>query len=180
MLMRLCNGRGKGKVKLCARGFTLLETMIAMAIMMVAFASILMVESSSLNTTLKAKQVNVVSMLARNKMIETELDMEGKTFEEVKSEESGQFEEPFQDYKWAKKVKEIKFPALPTGGGGKKDEEGGGDAMSEMITKLVTNFFSKAIREVSVTITWKKGKGEQSFTVSTYWVNLNNDFQLSE
>ena len=52
--------------------------------------------------------------------------------------------------------------------------------VDEMLTKLVTNFLSKALREVTVTISWKKGAGEQSYAVTTYWVDLNHEFQLSE
>ena len=49
-----------------------------------------------------------------------------------------------------------------------------------MLTKMMTNYLSKAVREVTVTIFWKKGSGEQSFTIATYWVNLNNEFKLPQ
>ena len=159
-------------------GFTLLETMVALAIMMIAFSSILLVESRSLSTSAKAKQMNVVGMLARNEMIKTEYEIEGKTFDEVRKDETGQFEEPFKDYTWSRSIKELKFPALNVGGGGKAGD--GNAQIAELLTKLVTNFFSKAMREVIVTIKWKRGSGTQSFTVSTYWVDLNHEFQLQE
>ena len=38
--------------------------MIALAIMLVAFSAILMVESGSLRTTERAREINTVSMLA--------------------------------------------------------------------------------------------------------------------
>jgi general secretion pathway protein I len=168
----------------CQKGFTLLETMIAMTIMMIAFSAILMVESASVNTSTKAKQMNIVSMLAKSAMIDAEYAMEGKTFEEVKKEETQSFPEPYNEYTWTRKVTEIKFPNLAVGGGGTGGGTGGGktnaDSVVETITKLLTNYLSKAIRELSVTITWKKGTGEQSLTVSTYWVDLNHEFQLTE
>jgi prepilin-type N-terminal cleavage/methylation domain-containing protein len=159
-------------------GFTLLETMVALAIMVVAFASILMVESASLNTSMKARQLNVVSMLAKNILVETEYKFEGKTFEEFKKEDAGRFNPPFEDYSWKVAVKDLKFPSFSPGGE-KSGEQGETDIVATM-SKLVTNFLSKAIREVTVTISWKKGSGEQTFSTSTYWVNLNNEFQLSE
>jgi prepilin-type N-terminal cleavage/methylation domain-containing protein len=169
-------------------GFTLLETMIAMAIMMVAFASILMVQSSSVNTSMKAKQMNVVAMLARNEMIRFESDIEGKPFNEVKKDETGQFKEPYQDYTWVRTVREMKFPSLNMGGGGDGAAKGGDDPaattgvdqVTELLTKLMTKYFSDAIREITVTIKWKRGKGEQSFSVSTYWVDLNHEFKFTE
>lgn len=160
-------------------GFTLLEVIIAMAIMVLAFASILSVESGSINASARSKQINVVAMLAKNKMVETELELEGKTFEEVSKEAGGQFDPPYQDYGWQTTIKEIEFPTFNMAQG---DSGGGGGSsdMAEMMTKLVTKFFSKAVREVTVNISWKRGKGEQKFSVSTYWVDLNHEFELSE
>lgn len=172
------------------QGFTLLETMIAMAIMLVAFAAIMAVESNSINATTRAKTMNVVAMLAKNRMVQLEYEFEGKTFDEFKKENSGTFEEPYQDYRWKTEVKEIKFPPLTIPGSKQGDSsgatpgpaggaEGATDAV-ELLTKLITQYLSKAVREVTVTVLWKKGGGEQSFSVSTYWVDLNHEFQLSE
>jgi prepilin-type N-terminal cleavage/methylation domain-containing protein len=167
-------------------GFTLLETMIAIAIMLVAFSSIMMVESGSLNTSAKAKQMNVVAMLAKNVMTETEYQLEGKTFEEVKEEDAGTFPEPYQDYRWKKTIKEIRFPQLNMGAvqqtdsaqSAEADSEGG--SAIETMTKLITNYLSKAVRQVDVTVFWRRGSGEQSYSLSTYWVDLNHEFQLTE
>lgn len=66
-----------------SKGFTLLEVMIALAIMLVAFSSILAIQSSSMNSALKARQIHEVSVLARNAMIMTEVEIAGKKFEEI-------------------------------------------------------------------------------------------------
>jgi type II secretion system protein I len=175
-------------------GFTLLEVIIALAIMVLAFASILAVESNSINATTRAKEMNIVAMLARNQMIELEYKVEGKTFEEVKKTEGGTFPPPYEGYRWQTEVKEIKFPNLNVGGGGKggssssssssnsSSSSGGAgeqdaNQYAEMITKMVTEYFTKAIREIGVTIYWKRGKSEASYSVSTYWVDLNHEFQ---
>ncbi len=168
------------------RGFTLLETLIAMSIMLVAFSAIMMVESSSLNTSIKTQQLNTVAMLAKRAMIEAEQAFEGKKFEELKKEETTEFPEPFKDYKAVRTIKEIKFPDLGFGGDekGAAGSSGTGAANSndtaDQFTKLLSQFLSKAIREVTVTIFWKRGTGEQSYSVSTYWVDLNHEFQLSQ
>jgi prepilin-type N-terminal cleavage/methylation domain-containing protein len=161
-------------------GFTLLETMIAMAIMLVAFTSILIAQSSSINSSAKAKQMNIVAMLAKNLMVEAELAFEGKPFDEVKKEEEGSFPDPYAEYKWKREVKEIEFPTLNVGGGGKEGGGEGGDQNSELLTKLMTQFLSKAAREVTVTVTWPRGRGEQSFALTTYWVDLNHEFELNQ
>jgi type II secretion system protein I len=160
------------------QGFTLLEVVIAMAIMVITFASILAVEGGALNASARAKQMNIVAMLAKNKMVETEFKFEGKAFTEVKTEEAGTFEDPYQDYRWKSSIKEMKFPNL--GMAASKPGGGGPDQFTEMLTRLISNFFSKAIREVSVTVLWKKGAKDQTYTLSTFWVDLNYEFQLTE
>jgi len=163
--------------------------MIAMAIMVMALASIFIIEDGAIRATDRTKRMNEVAMLARNKMIETEFKIEGKTFEEVKKEDGGTFPTPYEQYQWRLKIREIKFPNLvpPSAGKGDGDAGGGegdgGAGMSgalEMMSKLVTNYLSKALREITVTIAWSKAEQEQTFSVSTYWVNLNHEFQLSE
>lgn len=161
-------------------GFTLLEIMIALAIMSVSFASILSIQSSSIHATTRARTVSTVAMLARNQMIETEFKFQGKKFEEMKTEESGRFKPPFQDYEWKTVVKDVSFPNLSAigGGGSGSDKKAESTEGSEQITKMVTQFMSKALREVTVTVTMKQGGREQSYSLSTYWVDLNHEIQL--
>lgn len=161
-------------------GFTLLEVLIAMSIMLVSFAAILMVQSTAINSSIKTKHMTVVGMLAKSLMVETERTIEGKTFEEVQKEEKGTFPEPYQDYSWMKEVKEIEFPQItgskPAAG---EDSGEGSDVSTEMLTKLITQFLSKSLREVTITISWKRGTGEQKFSLTTYWVDLNHEFQIT-
>jgi general secretion pathway protein I len=169
-------------------GFTLLEVIIAMAIMVLALSSILAIESGSINASARAKQMSVVAMLARNEMIMTEFDFEGKTFDEMEKEKTGQFEAPYSDYGWKREIKEIEFPpinpaaAAPNADGSQassnNDQDNGANV--DTMAKLITQFLSKSIREVSVSVLWKKSGKEQSFTVATYWVDLNHAFDLTQ
>lgn len=159
-----------------------------MAIMLVAFTSIFLVQSGSIKASEKARQMNVVGMLAKNAMVEAELSFEGKTFEEVKKTDSGTFPSPYETYSWKREIKEIDIPNLninPNGGDQKGRDSGGdssgsGNQMTEMLTKLLSQYLSKSIREVRVTVSWTQAAGEQKFTLATYWVNLNNDFQITQ
>ncbi|MBY0470823.1 prepilin-type N-terminal cleavage/methylation domain-containing protein [bacterium] len=157
-------------------GFTLLETMIAVSIMLVAFAAIMMVQSSSITTTIKGKNANIVGMLVEKTMIETEQLVEGKTFEEIKTEDSGEYAAPYQEYKWTRKIKEVEFPSLEL----PASPDGGETEGINKITRLITTFLSKAIREITVTISWKRADKEQSFAITTYWVNLNHELSPAE
>ncbi len=170
-------------------GFTLLETLIAVTIMLIAFAAILGIQSNSINATIRARSITTVAMLLKNEMVQAEAEIQGKSFDEVKKEDGGGFPEPFGDYRWTRVVKEIEFPSLnfsgPSGESGgsssskNKDQEGATE-MIELITKLVTQFLSKALREVTVTVYYKTGGKEMSYSATTYWVDLNHEFQLSQ
>jgi prepilin-type N-terminal cleavage/methylation domain-containing protein len=167
-------------------GFTLLETMIALLIMVMAFTAILTVESNSIRASENARRLNIVRMLAKNKITEVEQEIEGKSFSEVKKENGGSFKSPYQDYRWNSVVKEIEFPNLSVGApksnsSGSSSAAGGGAGsdIADFLTKLLTNFLSKAVREVTVTIHWKRGTSEQNFSLSMYWVDLNHEFQTS-
>lgn len=172
-------------------GFTLLETLIAVTIMLIAFAAILGIQSNSINATIRARSVTVAAMLLKNEMVQTEYEIQGKSFDEVKKEEGGGFPAPFNnDYRWTRVVKEIEFPQLNISGssGGSGKESGGSSSknqegateMIDLITKLVTQFLSKALREVTVTVYYKTSGKELSYSATTYWVDLNHEFQLSQ
>ncbi len=161
-------------------GFTLLEVLIAMFIMVIAFGSIFSIQSSAIQVTNRAKQTNTVAMLLKNAMVKAELEVEGKSFEEIKKEDSGTFEAPFQDYGWTRTIKELEFPNLVPNSSGGENNGGGEDQSSDMIGKLVTKFLSKAVRQVEVTVKWQKSGKEQSVSTSTFWVDLNHEMALSE
>lgn len=171
----------KNSSRLLREGFTLLEVVIALAIMTVAFGSILAVQGGAINATARAKQMNIVSMLAKNKMVETEYLIQGKTFDEVPKDKSGSFEPPYEEFGWKTSIKKMEFPnlaAMISGGGGSKGSQD--NQTAEMLTKLITNHLNKSMREVTVTVSWTQGTNQQTFDLSTFWVDLNHDFSLSE
>lgn len=162
-------------------GFTLLEVMIALAIMAIAVASVTLLKSNATRNLEASKKMTIVTMLARNAMIEAETTIEGKTFTEVKEEETGQFEAPYQEYQWIRKVKEVEI-ALPNlgdlmkkmGGGEDTEDPNSGNVFAEQLMKIVSKYLSEAVREVSVTIKWPTSRGSDTFTLTTLWINLNH------
>ena len=165
------------------QGFTLIEVMIAVGILAIGIGAILVAENNSLDVTLRAKRMTTVATLARNSMIDAERELQGKTFEESKTEGSGKFDAPYAEYTWERKIKEITFPDVlkPSGAGadGKKTEEAV-DPNIEKIVKVSTNFLSKSSREINIKIKWVEKGEKQEFSVSQYWVDLNHEFKFTE
>ncbi len=160
-------------------GFTLLEVMIAVGILAIGIGSILVAENNSLDIMMRAKRMTTVAMLAKNAIVEAEREISGKSFTEVKEEESGQFKAPFQEYRWERKISEVKFPEVLDQSEQKKDEVSTVDENTQRVVKLATNYLSKTTREISVTIKWTENKQEQKYSVSQYWVDLVQPFELS-
>jgi prepilin-type N-terminal cleavage/methylation domain-containing protein len=170
-------------------GFTLIEVMISVAIMLVAFTAIFSIQAGSMNALDRTKRMTIITMLARNAMIESELATQGKSFKEVNKEETGEFKPPFNEYKWKREIKEIKFPVLNFAAGGTGDGDEGGEkgessnannAIMEKMSKIFAKYLSDSVREIAVTITWPISKGTMSYTVSTYWVDLGAQVSLDE
>lgn len=172
------------------RGFTLLEVLIAITILLISLTAVFSIESQSISSTTKSKQRNIVTMLAKNKMVEAEILLQGKPFNEVDKEESGQFEPPYEDYRWQREIKEVEFPSLNVGsGGGGEGADGesandgiaaqGATYQAEMLSKIMSKYVSESLREVTINVLWKEGVYDQKYSVSTYWVDLNGKLQIT-
>ena len=83
-------------------GFTLLEVMVAVAIIAIAFVSLLGSQSQSISIATISRFETTASMLARKKLAE----IESGGFEELSGTE-GDFENDFSDFHWQTEVSEL-------------------------------------------------------------------------
>ena len=139
------------------RGFTLLEVMIAVAILAVSLLAIFNLQSTSLLGSGRAQKTTIATSLARLKMsqvlIELEAGMAKGEFPEDK-EESGLFEEEkYPDYGWKLKIRKVEIPTPPL-------PEDGADIMQQVFT-MVSEQISQSTREVKLTIVWRGADDEE-------------------
>ena len=87
-------------------GFTLLEVLVAVAIMGMALAVLLGSVNKNLTLTSESRNLTVASTLAQKKM--TEIESQGVPEE---GEEEGEFE-GFPDFKWRLVVERLEIPDL--------------------------------------------------------------------
>ena len=83
-------------------GFTLLEVMVAVAIIAMSFVSLLGSQSQSISIANISRFETTAAMLAREKL--SELQLAG--YSEL-TDGSGQFEDDFSDYTWRSEVREL-------------------------------------------------------------------------
>ena len=89
------------------RGFTLLEVMIAMAILAVALVAVFQMQSQSISMATEARFTTTASLLAQSKMadVESAASLTNRT-------ENGDFGPDYPQYGWNLKVTDIRIPGF--------------------------------------------------------------------
>ncbi|MBN1203821.1 MAG: prepilin-type N-terminal cleavage/methylation domain-containing protein [Myxococcaceae bacterium] len=87
------------------RGFTLLETVVALAILALALMAIFDLNSGAIANHVYTKHLTVASLLARSKMTDLEQELYDEGFQNDDDEEHGDFsEEGWPGFKWRAKI----------------------------------------------------------------------------
>lgn len=156
-------------------GFSLLEVMIALTILALALSAVLTSESGSIASNIRTKEYNMAVWLARNILTESEHLYEGKSFSEIPKKETKSFTTPYERFKWNREIRDIKFPdfSIPTG----KDDMGIPEPV-RILLKSITKYLGDSLREMTVTVSWPRGKGEQKISVTTYLIDLKQEFNF--
>lgn len=173
--------------------FTLLEVMIAMAILAVSLIVVMRVMTqAALVSKYQDKEITAAT-LARWKMVELELLIEKEGFpSDDEKEECGEFVEDLSDeldqpngiegfeYCWTLQKVDLPIPMDMLGGG---DDEDGGPQMQNanpmagglpggLSPEAIGEQLSKAVRVLTLKVKWKTGEIPQELTVTTHLVNM--------
>ncbi len=100
----------RGKYKDFAGGFTLLEVMIAVAILSISLVALLGAQSHSLSLTTEAQFNTTAAMLAQEKIAEVEAGLIPCR------DDQGDYGEEFLGYKWSMRVSTLSLQAFPGSG----------------------------------------------------------------
>ncbi|MBC7742361.1 MAG: prepilin-type N-terminal cleavage/methylation domain-containing protein [Bdellovibrionaceae bacterium] len=150
--------------------FTLIEVVMAMAVM----ASGLFILTNSWAGTysrLKKTQVQVqMAALLERKVTEIERQYKGKSLDSIPDEESDDFGSEVPGYSWKMNSKKLEIPDLSAS---LASQEGGTDSTMMMIMKLFTEYLSKSIKEVKVSIIFKEKKKPVMASVTIYIVDYD-------
>lgn len=150
------------------KGFTLIEVMIAMLILSGAMVALSQSWSGSLFSFRKSQSINTIVSLLKKKTTELEIKYKSGSFTEIPEEESGDFGSEYADFVWKSESQDLEFPDLSQV---LISKEGGANEMLLQIVKQMTEFISKATKELKVTVIWKSNSKEVKYSVVTYLVN---------
>ncbi len=93
-----------------SRGFTLLEVMIALAIVSIALVSLLSLGNRSVGVNGRLQKITQATLLAQSKMTETEVLAEQGSLSF--QDDEGEFEEPFEEYRWRIAYEDTPLPIV--------------------------------------------------------------------
>lgn len=171
------------------RAFTVLEVVVALAVLTVSLLVLIDNQATSVLMTSEAERLLVATQLAREKMAEVQLLVETEGFGDQDLEEEGDFRawadafegvnvaaDAFEDYRYAWTVREIDLGVVADLAGAAEDiagtgywgEEGsqadfgGAPDLSALGVQpeMITDMLGKFIREVRVVVWWGENEDE--------------------
>ncbi|MNL22983.1 hypothetical protein D3C87_1443490 [compost metagenome] len=157
------------------RGFTLLETMIAMVILS---SGIILLANSWGGSFMRVKKTQLtteISALLERKMVEIETEYAGKSLESIPEEKEDDFGDEYSNYSWKMTSKELEVPNLAESFAASQEGE---DPMLVTIIKTLSEHLAKTIKEVKVSIIYKGGKKPMEFSATQYFVDYDKTLSV--
>ena len=92
------------------QGFTLLEVMVALAIVAIALVALLGLGNRSIAVNARLQKITQATLLAQQRMTEVEIEAAGNAMGVFG--EAGVFDEPFAEYRWRVTFEDTPLPNL--------------------------------------------------------------------
>jgi prepilin-type N-terminal cleavage/methylation domain-containing protein len=171
-------------------GFSLLEVMVALAILALSFTSLILVQSRSMRLAGEARNISIATQLARMQLFECKKKVEGNIAAASDFNEEGNFSDiGYEDFTWechAPKF-DMKTPSASAIDSGlksqtpdsKKKELGAASAVSAPFISMITNSLGQSVRELAVIVRWKDYNVEDEVRVVTHVIDLDAMSALS-
>jgi general secretion pathway protein I len=165
-------------------GFTLLEVMVALAVLALALVTLSGITTANVRNTHHAKMVTTATFLARAKMADLEDLVLEEGFTDNDIEEEGDFtDQERPEFRWKTSILKIELPADmaqqaqdATQQATEADSDNPLSAMAGFMGGFMSTLIEpvrvgleESVRRVSVQVFWDEaGRPDQSFTVDTF------------
>ncbi len=157
------------------KGFSLIEIIIAIAMLTIAMSATHTSWSSSVLALKKTSHNNNISQLLERKMIEMETLYSKESFDSIPKELKGDFGEDFNRYTWTMKTQEFEMPDLTRVLLAKDGEV---DETTTTIMNQMREFMNKSVLEIIVSVTIIIDKKPYTHSVSNYFVNYDQELNI--
>jgi general secretion pathway protein I len=175
------------------RAFSLLEMMVAIALLSLGLVLLLQVQARSIQLAQQAREMTIATQLARAKLLDCQADLLKKGFSIGDYDEEGDFsDEEMPGFYWECHAYKPEMPVadatdintaaasgalgMDPSAAGAAEASGGGqaDPMMGMIAPIVaqmSGILGDSIRELHVIIRWGVGPDMQEMTVTTHVID---------
>ncbi|WP_253696821.1 prepilin-type N-terminal cleavage/methylation domain-containing protein [Bdellovibrio bacteriovorus] len=157
------------------RGFTLIETVMALVILSSGLLLLANSWSGSFMRVRKTQLSTEVSALLERKMVEVEMEYQGKPLDSIPEEKEDDFGSEYPQYSWRMTSKEFEVPDFSAT---LTAQSGGADELTLTIMKTLAEHLGKSIKEVKVTVIYKGAKKPLEFSATQYFVDYDKQLPL--
>ncbi len=172
-----------------AHGFSLLEVMVAVALLSLGLVMLLQVQARSIQLAQDARYMTVATMLARGKMYDCQADMTKRGFSTGDYDEEGSFDDDgFPSFYWECHAYKPELPvpgATDITAGASEAAAAGADpaaaaagGAAEMgmgflapILSQISGVMGDSIRELVVVVRWQDGEAWDELRVATHVID---------
>ncbi len=155
-------------------GFTLIEVMVAMVILAGAIVTLNSSWSGNYSRINKAQINHNVAELLQKKITELEVFYRNKPLAEIKESDGGAFE-GYPNYRWEMESQDFEMPDLTPILVG---QDGGADELMITMIRTMSEYISKSVKEVKVSVLVKYKKKEVRYAVTTFFVDYTKELSL--
>ncbi len=180
-----------------SEGFTLLEVMIAVAILSVSMVGLYTAQMANMNATAYARDITAVAFLGEFIIvdIENQLEKDGGWVQQDKTYAGDFSEQGWPDVQYSCLIDFVEMPEYSqlreVKDASEQDTDGRSgqqyqDAADQMFNTLasvwpiVKNAIEQSIRKVTCDILWKNGDRQEVLTLETYWTEPANLTKLPD
>jgi prepilin-type N-terminal cleavage/methylation domain-containing protein len=178
------HGRQNFKEKKLMNGFSLLEVMVALALLALSFTSLLLVQGRATNLAGEAHRISIATQLARLQLMECQREAEKKIASVGDLRLEGDFADlGFANFTWechAPKFN-MKTPSASTLEEGfksktkdsAKKDVGASSSVSAPFISMITDALGDSVRELVVIIRWSANNVADEMRVVTHVIDLS-------
>ncbi len=154
----------------------MLEVIIATAVMATGILLMSMTWSGTFQRMRKTQtNIEVVALLER-KIAELDVKYRNKPLESIPESEEDNFGDEYPQYSWKMESRDFVMPDLT---GFLTAQAGGADQLTLTTMKTFTDYLSKAVKEVKVTVIFKPPSGRpQTYSITTLYVDYNKQIPM--
>lgn len=116
-----------------------------------------------------------VAALLERKMVEIEMEYQGKSLDSIPEEKEDDFGSEYPQYSWKMTSKDFEVPDLSAT---LTAQAGGANELALTVMKTLAEHLGKSIKEVKVTVIHKSGKKPLKFSATQYFVDYDKEIPL--